>query len=67
VVYSCCPGVTVVVIELLEALAALVPAEFVAVTVNVYEVTAVNPVTVIVPEPAWLNVPVPPAGEDVAV
>jgi hypothetical protein len=40
-----------VVIELLAALAALFPTEFVATTVNVYAVFAVNPVTVIVPEP----------------
>jgi hypothetical protein len=40
------------VIELLAALAALVPAEFVAVTVKVYAVFAVKPLTVIVPEPA---------------
>jgi hypothetical protein len=39
----------------------------VAVTVNVYAVPVVKPVTAIVPEPAWLNVPVPPAGIDVAV
>jgi hypothetical protein len=41
-----------VVVALLAALAALVPAEFVAVTVNVYEVPLDNPETVIVPEPA---------------
>jgi hypothetical protein len=34
-VNACCPVTAVVVIELLAALAALVPAEFVAVTVNV--------------------------------
>jgi hypothetical protein len=39
----------------------------VAVTVNVYAVPAVNPVTVIVPDPAWLSVPVIPPGEEVAV
>jgi len=38
--------------ELLAALGALVPIAFVAVTVNVYEVEAVSPVTVIVPDPA---------------
>jgi hypothetical protein len=47
---------------LLAALAALVPAALVDVTVNVYAVLALNPVTVMVPEPAWLKVPVPPAG-----
>jgi hypothetical protein len=41
-----------VVIELLAELAALCPAEFVALTVNVYAVFAVKPLTVIVPEPA---------------
>jgi hypothetical protein len=46
------PG-TVAVVTLLEAaLGALVPAEFVAVTVNVYAVLAVKPLTVTVPEPA---------------
>ena len=43
------------------------PAAFVAVTVNVYGVPAVSSVTVIVPEPAWDTVPVPPAGLEVAV
>jgi hypothetical protein len=52
---------------LLAALGALVPAEFVAVTVNVYEVFVVKPVTLIVPDPAVANVPDPPAGLDVAV
>jgi hypothetical protein len=52
---------------LLAALAALVPAELVAVTVNVYEVVGAKPETVMVPEPAWLSVPVIPLGEDVAV
>jgi hypothetical protein len=33
----------------------------------VYAVLAVNPVTVIVPEPPVTKVPVPPAGLDVAV
>jgi len=33
----------------------------------VYEVEAVNPVTVIVPDPAWLSVPVIPLGLEVAV
>jgi hypothetical protein len=60
-------GITYVVIELLAALAALVPAAFVAVTVNVYAVFVVSPETVIVPEPAWLKVPVIPPGLDVAV
>jgi hypothetical protein len=45
-------GVTTGVTLLLTALLALAPAEFVAVTVNVYVVPAVNPVTSIVPEPA---------------
>jgi hypothetical protein len=52
---------------LLAALAALWPAEFVALTVNVYDVAAVKPDTVIVPEPAVASVPVKPPGEDVAV
>jgi hypothetical protein len=55
------------VIELLAELAALVPTELVAVTVNVYDVPDVKPLTVIVPEPDVDNVPVIPPGEDVAV
>ncbi len=39
----------------------------VAVTVNVYEVPSVSPVTGIWPEPAWDRVPVPPAGLEVTV
>ena len=46
VVYSCCPQFGVV-IELLDALDALVPTALVAVTENVYVVFAVSPVTVI--------------------
>jgi len=49
------------------ALAALVPIAFVAVTVNVYDVPPDKPLTVIVPEPAWLKVPVKLPGEEVAV
>ena len=45
VVYDCDPGGAGVVIELLVALADPVPTEFVAVTVNVYAVPVVNPVT----------------------
>jgi hypothetical protein len=52
---------------LLAELAALVPIEFVAVTVNVYAVFAVRPEILIVPEPDVLNVPVIPPGLDVAV
>jgi hypothetical protein len=52
---------------LLAALAALVPIELVAVTVKVYEVLSAKPDTVIVPDPAWLSVPVIPLGLDVAV
>ena len=44
-----------------------VPAAFVAVTVNVYGVPAVSPVTVIVPEPAWDTVPVKEPVSEVAV
>jgi len=44
-----------------------VPAAFVAVTVNVYGVPAVSPVTVIVPEPAWDTVPVKEPLSEVAV
>ena len=55
------------VIELLEPLAEPVPAALVAVTVNVYEVAAVRPVTEIVPEPDCDKVPEPPAGLEVAV
>ena len=53
---------------LLDALLAeLVPAELVAVTVNVYGVPLVNPGTIIEPLPAWLTKPVNPPGEEVAV
>ena len=45
----------------------LVPIALVAVTVKVYEVTGFNPLTVMVPDPAWLNVPVIPLGLEVAV
>jgi uncharacterized protein (DUF983 family) len=45
-------GTASVVIEFEAADAADTPALFVAVTVNVYAVPVVNPVTVIVPEPA---------------
>ncbi len=60
-------GTANVVIEFEAADATDVPALFVAVTVNVYAVPVVNPFTVIVPEPAWIIVPVTPPGEDVAV
>jgi hypothetical protein len=43
------------------------PNEFVALTVNVYETPDVNPLTVIVPDPAWVSVPVILPGVDVAV
>jgi hypothetical protein len=43
------------------------PAVFVAVTVNVYEVPAVSPLTGMVPSPACSKVPDPPAGLEVAV
>jgi hypothetical protein len=58
------PGNTLGVTLLLELLAALLPAELIAVTVNVYAVPAVNPVTVI-----GLVVPVfeRPPGELVAL
>jgi hypothetical protein len=56
-----------VVVPLLAALLALLPAAFVAYTVNVYVVPAVNPLTLIVPEPAWLSVAVILPGLDVAV
>jgi hypothetical protein len=55
-------------VTLLEAaLAAPVPISLVAVTVNVYAVPLVKPVTVITPLPAWLKVPVWFSGLDVAV
>lgn len=41
-----------VVMELLAALATLVPIALVAVTVNVYDVEEARPLTVMVPEPA---------------
>jgi hypothetical protein len=43
------------------------PAEFVATTVKVYVVPAVKPVTVIVPDVAWLSDPVMLPGEEVAM
>ena len=61
------PGTLAVVTLLDDALAGPVPITLVAVTVNVYAVFAVNPDTVIVPEPAWFKVPVIPPGDDVAV
>ena len=67
VVYCCCPVIGRGVTLLDAALAALVPTELVAVTVNVYAVLVVKPETVIVPEPAVAKVPVKPPGEDVAV
>jgi hypothetical protein len=67
VVYNCEPGGATGVALLLIALLALVPTEFVAVMVNVYGVPVVNPDTVIVPEPAWFNVPVKLPGKLVAV
>jgi len=61
------PG-TVAGVTLFDAAdAALVPTAFVAVTVKVYAVPLVSPVTVIVPLPAWVSVPVWPPGDDVAV
>ena len=44
-----------------------VPFAFVAVTVNVYGVFGVSPLTVIVPEPAWDTVPVKEPVSEVAV
>jgi hypothetical protein len=38
------------------------PRALVAYTLNVYPIPAVNPLTVIVPDPAWLSVPVIPPG-----
>jgi hypothetical protein len=55
------------VIEFDAALAAPCPTAFVALTVNVYDVEPVKPVTEIVPDPACDKVPEPPAGLDVAV
>ena len=43
------------------------PAAFVAVTVNVYTVPAVSPLTFMAPSPGCSKVPDPPAGLDVAV
>jgi hypothetical protein len=61
------PGTDHVVMLLDAAELAPVPTLFVALTTNVYAVPVVRPVTVIVPEPACESVPVPPAGDDVAV
>jgi Ni,Fe-hydrogenase III small subunit len=46
------PGSPAGVAELLAALFALLPALLVAYTTNVYEVPVVNPLTIILPEPA---------------
>jgi uncharacterized protein (DUF302 family) len=66
-VYVCEPVAAEVVILLDAELLALLPAEFVAYTVNVYEVLGLSPETVIVPEPAVARLPVIPPGEDTAV
>jgi hypothetical protein len=66
-VYVAQYGAAGVEILLLEPLAALWPTEFVALTVKVYAVLALNPEIVIVPEPAVANVPVIPPGLEVAV
>ena len=60
-------GTPTVVVELEALEATEVPAELVAVTVNVYAVPAVNPVIAIVPLPACEIDPVIPPGEEVAV
>jgi hypothetical protein len=57
----------VVVIEFEAADGDEFPTEFVATTVNVYAVPAVNPVIEIVPEVAWLTEPVIEPGDEVAV
>jgi hypothetical protein len=49
------------------ALLGLFPIEFVAYTVNVYEVLGESPETVIVPEPEVARLPVIPPGEETAV
>ena len=56
-----------VVIEAEAEDAELLPIEFVAYTVNVYDVDGDKPLTVILPEPDWETVPVKPPGLDVAV
>lgn len=61
------PGAPTVVTELEALDAEPVPAELVAVTVNVYAVPAFKPVIAIVPLPAWKIDPVIPPGEEVAV
>ena len=60
-------GAPTVVTELEALDAEPVPAELVAVTVNVYAVPAVKPVIAIVPLPACEIDPVIPPGEEVAV
>jgi hypothetical protein len=61
------PGTVVGVAELDAALFGELPLELVAYTTNVYAVPAVNPVTVIVPDPACDTVPVILPGVEVAV
>jgi hypothetical protein len=61
------PGTVTGVAELEAELAVPVPTAFVAVTVKVYAVPLVSPVTVIVPLPACAKVPVIPSGDEVAV
>jgi hypothetical protein len=55
-------GTVAVVILLLAAVAVLFPAGLVAYTVKVYAVLGVNPVTVMIPDPDWLTIPVLPPG-----
>jgi hypothetical protein len=56
-----------VVIEFDEELFDELPTEFVAYTINVYDVDSDKPLTVIVPEPACDTEPVNPPGLDTAV
>ena len=60
-------GAPTVVVELEALEATEVPAELVALTVNVYEVPALSPVIAIVPLPACEIDPMKPPGEEVAV
>jgi uncharacterized protein (DUF983 family) len=53
--------------EVDEADEADVPTAFVAVTLKAYAVPVVSPVTVILPDPDWVRVPVIPPGNDVAL
>ena len=60
-------GTPTVAVELDALDAAELPIRLLAVTVKVYAVDGLRPVIEMVPEPAWVALPVIPPGVDVAV